>query len=366
MSDDDAGRLNPDSLEEYFRVAAVSVFELGRGFDARLEIDPVSEQLRLFVPAEGEQPDVSAFERITVDRVGGPEGNPRFRLVFDARRMHYPAYQLIEAILALMRNAFSFGHAVMASIADMKDLLANRARLSPEEVVGLWGELLVLEHVIKRSGEAAAIDTWLGPSAAEHDFSFDEFEVEVKTTRSESRRHLISSESQLEVSPNRPLFLLSLQLTLAGGADAGRTLPQIVNEIGANLTKSDSQFYATLDRLGYYRSDADLYQTSFQLRTQARAYLVDDDFPAITRPRLAAVVEGSQHLSDVRYRVDVGGLNTPPCPRPLTIFVRTHFEHGTAFARHSKCRCCDEGDETSIAAPSYRLPARRRNGGGAR
>jgi hypothetical protein len=320
MSDDDAAHLNPDSLEEYFRVAAVSVFQLDRGIDARLEIDPLLDQLRLFVAAEGEPPDVSAFERITVDRVGGPEGNNLFRLVFDARRMHYAAYQLIEAILALMRNASTFSHAVMTSIADMKDLLANRGRLSPEEVVGLWGELLVLEHVINRFDGETAIETWLGPAAGEHDFSFDAFEVEVKTTRGEARRHLIGSESQLEISPERPLFFLSLQVTLAGAAHAGRTLPQIVSDVGANLLKSEARFNAALGRLGYDRSDADLYQMSFQLRSEPRAYLVDDSFPAITRPRLATMIPGSKCISDVRYRIDVGSLPQTSVPSPIDDF----------------------------------------------
>ena len=88
---DEAVHLNPDSLEEYFRLGVVSVFQLSREVDAQLEVDPLSDELRLFVPAEGGSPAVTNLERVRVDIVEGPEQSRRFRIAFDARGMHYAA-----------------------------------------------------------------------------------------------------------------------------------------------------------------------------------------------------------------------------------------------------------------------------------
>lgn len=317
---DEAVHLSPDSLEEYFRLGVVSVFQLSREVDARLEVDPLSDQLRLFVPAKGGPPEVTNLERVRVDVVEGPEQFRRFRIVFDARGMHYAAYQLVESVVANLREGSSFEHAVLASIADMKDLLASRGRLTDQEETGLWGELLILEHIISRAGEEAALESWLGAAASEHDFSFPRFEAEVKTTRAESRRHLIRGDLQLQVSPDRPLFLISIQATLAGAGSTGRTLSQMIVDIRGRLRTRVAHFDAALHALGYREADADLYDTKLQLRSNPRAYAIDADFPAIQMWRLGEVVPNSHLVSDLRYRVDVGNLLFRDVPPPLNDF----------------------------------------------
>lgn len=320
MSKGEAVHLTPESLEDYFRLGVVSVFNLSMEVSARLEIDPPSEQLRLFVPAKGGAPEVTELERIRVDRLDGPGATSAFRLVFDASGMHYAAYQLIESIVSYLRDGSSFRHAVSESIADMKDLLANRGRLTDEEETGLWGELLVLEHLIVRAGEDMAIEAWLGPGSQEHDFYLGGFEAEVKTTRAEARRHQIGSDTQFEPSPGRPLYLVSIQTTLAGAAMSGRTLPRTIADVRDVLNRSTSRFDAALHDLGYRDADADLYRTEFQLRSTPRAYLIEDVFPAVTRSRLENAVPNFQLISDVRYRVDVGGLPYAAIPVPLDDF----------------------------------------------
>ncbi len=202
MADDEAVHLNPDSLDKYFRLDAVSIFQLSEKVDALLEIDPKSEQLRLFVPAVGGMPDVDGLERVKVDRITRPGGGSRYRIVLDVAGMHYAGYQLIESIVAYLREGSTFTRAVAESIAVMKDLLANRGRLTYDEETGLWGELTLLEELVSGVGEHSAVASWLGPVASEHDFSLGTFEVEVKTTRGEGRRHVIASDTQLQPSPD--------------------------------------------------------------------------------------------------------------------------------------------------------------------
>jgi hypothetical protein len=317
---DEAVHLTPDSLDEYFLLGVVSSFQLSREVDARLEVDPQNDQLRLFVPAKGGPPEVTNLERLRVDVVEGPEQSRRFRIVVDSHGMHYAAYQLVESIVARLREGFSLEHAVLASIADMKDLLANRDRLTDQEETGLWGELLVLEHIIGRAGEETAFESWLGAAASEHDFSFPGFEAEIKTTRAESRRHLVRGDLQLQISPDRPLFLISIQATLAGASSTGRTLPQMVAGIRGRLRTRVARFDAALRALGYREVDADLYDTKLQLRSNPRAYAIDADFPAVSMWRLGEAVPNAHLVSDLSYRVDVGGLSFRSVPSPLNDF----------------------------------------------
>ena len=228
--------------------------------------------------------------------------------------------------MAYLREGSSFEHAVLASIADMKHLLASRGRLTDQAETGLWGELLVLEHIIGRAGEETALESWLGAAASEHDFSFPTFEAEVKTTRAESRRHLVRGDSQLQESPDRPLFLISIQTTLAGSASTGRTLPQMIAAIRGRLRTRVTHFDAALQALGYRDTDADLYDTKLQLRSNPRAYAIDAGFPVITMWRLGEVVPNAHLVSDLSYRVDVAGLSFRPIPAPLDDFCEAPSE----------------------------------------
>ena len=317
MTDDEAVHLSPESLEKYFRLDAASIFQLSATVNALLEIDPTRDTLCLFVPAVGGLPEVEGFERVQVDRIARLGGGSRYRIVLDVSGMHYVGYQLIESIVANLRGGKTFRSAVGESLAVMKSLLANRGRLTDDEETGLWGELTLLEGLVGEIGESPAVASWLGPDASEHDFSLEGFEVEVKTTRGEARRHVIASETQLQRSPGRPLYLMSLQITRAGAASAGRTLPEVIADLLANLQEAASPFQAALYAAGYRSADADLYKERFQYRSKPLAYLVDDDFPSITRSGLEEAVPNLHLISDVRYRIDVGGISPSPLPTPL-------------------------------------------------
>lgn len=72
---------------------------------------------------------------------------------------------------------------------------------------------------------------------------------------------------------------------------------------------------------GWEDDDAAMYPTAYIYRTTAAAYLVDEDFPAVTRSRLNSVVPHSDLVSAVTYRVDVSS-RTPGDPgEPLTGFI---------------------------------------------
>jgi len=311
--------LDPRSVEAYFRVGVRTAFDLGQDPPVRMEIDPASETIELMTPAAGGDPEVSAFERLAFSRIARDDAE-WFRLRIDAQDMHYEGYMLIESVVDLLRSGASFRHAVSEALVSLKELLANRRRLTDEKVTGLIGELLVLRHAIDSVGELMAIESWLGPDAAEHDFAFPDFEAEVKTTTSEHRVHVIGSETQLEASPGTPLILVSIQITRAGTGTQGFTLPSLIEEVRGSLDHSIRSFDLALEGLGWRAEDADLYRRTYQLRSVPRAYLVDSTFPAITSARLGVVVPNVVNVSAVSYRVDVTDLPFIGADSPLHDF----------------------------------------------
>ncbi|KQV06556.1 PD-(D/E)XK motif protein [Leifsonia sp. Root112D2] len=313
--------LDPAAVEDYFRLGVRAAFTMNEEPPVRLTIDPGRDQLQVLTPVRGSEPEVTAYERLELNRVT-PDGDSTewYELVVDASDMHYEAYVLLESVVDQLRSGASFRHAVSESVETLKELLVGRKRLTEEKVAGLIGELLVLDRIIDHDGEDAAIAAWLGPLAEEHDFGLPGYDAEVKTTKSEARVHVIGSETQLEPVPGRDLYLISVQITRAGTAIASFTLPELVASISVKLRRTLRAFDAALDGIGWRDADADLYGTRFQLRSEPRAYLVDDGFPAITSSRLDEVVPQRPLVVGVSYRVDVTHLIHAAIPSPLDEF----------------------------------------------
>ena len=132
---------------------------------------------------------------------------------------------------------------------------------------------------------------------------------------------MIHGAGQLEPSPGRSLWLVSVQITRAGGNPDGVGLPGLIHEIRERLTGTRDRFVSRLSSEGWDDDDAAMYPTAYVLRTTPAAYLVDDDFPAVTRQRLRSVVPHSDLVSDVTYRVNVSGRTAGSPGQPLDTFV---------------------------------------------
>lgn len=267
-------------------------------------------------------PDVTAFQNIDYDFVQDAQtGESWHELTVTTGDDKYPAYQLLAAITELMEGGLKFHDAVPVGVRAFKELIARRPSLSEEKQVGLFGELLLVEHGLGIDA-GQTLDAWLGPDEAPHDFVFAAFDAEVKTTRGQARHHTIGSLTQLEPSPDRPLYLLSIQLTEAGAAQQGRTLARLIADLrGAIPHARQQRFTDKLGSAGWRDADADLYPTKWVLRSDPRAYFVGDQFPALTPPRIAASVPQAELIDDVRYRVDVTQMNHSAAPDPLGSFV---------------------------------------------
>ena len=204
--------------------------------------------------------------------------------------------------------------AVDSALASWAALLERLAILSPERQTGLLGELWMLERLAGAQGWDQALRSWQGPDAEEHDFSLAEVDIEVKTTVSERRVHMIGSLTQLLAKPGRPLCILSLQFTQSG-LGPGKTLTQVVTDIraaaGAKSAALEPELDARLQHVGWRQEHAPYYRRRWSPRSPARLIAVDETCPSIVPTTLASL--GASRLARIvqlSYRIDLEGLGS--------------------------------------------------------
>ncbi len=195
------------------------------------------------------------------------------------------------------------------------DLLRPRVRLSSDTEVGLIGELWFLLHMADQTCGATAIECWKGAESGEHDFGLPKIDVEVKTTVGESRRHMISSLTQMVPSPGRGLLLLSVQIT-AASADQEDVLglAPLIDQSRAMAVAAGPEAVQRLEtlltELNWRDEDRDLYPRRFRLRSVPTLVPVDDRFPGLVPDLLCGLGDLRNRILQVSYRVDVTGLGS--------------------------------------------------------
>ena len=313
-------RLTAATLEAYFTAANVVPVRLLDAPECTMRVDPTADRLELWTPLNGPEPDVRSLHRVMLrrERIADRDWHV---LAVDSRNAHVEAYSLIAAIVDDLAAGLPFYSATARSLAAYRELLLVRGRLSEEKVLGLIGELLVFEHLLGSIDESTAIDAWVGPQAEEHDFVLVDLDVEVKTTLNERRSHVIGSETQLQRSPGRPLWLISIQLTRGGAASSGDTLGDVITRVSSFLTTGLTSMNARLEHIGWRAEEADLYPEKYLPRSRPKGYLVDERFPAITRSSLQRSIPSPELVGHVTYRVDVSDLDFGVPPGPLSNFV---------------------------------------------
>jgi hypothetical protein len=197
--------------------------------------------------------------------------------------------------------------ALSRSLLSWENLFAESPVLSIPAQAGLFGEIWTLKRVAGALGWPASLDSWKGPDAGEHDFSLEGRDVEVKTTTRERRLYTIQSDTQLEPSPGRLLFLLALQLT-AGGL-SGNSLSAAVAEIRKLVSPAlERVLLEKLKKSGWRREHDSYYSSRFLFRTRPLLIRVDEKFPKISSNNLALDPSIRARVSNVSYDVDVEGL----------------------------------------------------------
>ncbi|MGP4051557.1 PD-(D/E)XK motif protein [Streptomyces sp. 2A115] len=181
--------------------------------------------------------------------------------------------------------------------------------LGPEQLAGLFGELIVLHRLLEKDSSAHRL--WRGPERHRHDFSAGTTAVEVKSgTGGKGRRPRIHGLDQLEVPEDGTLCLawFRLQGTTVKGSGIG-----FVELVERTLQACDDEdaLLALLAGAGYRPSDADFYHDVRFVISEERWYSVTPDFPGLTgQALLAAGVPVS--VLDVEYTIDLSGETPAP------------------------------------------------------
>lgn len=107
----------------------------------------------------------------------------------------------------------------------------SAAGLSVREIVGIIGELLILDGLLDVGADGVAL--WRAPDDGLHDFERSGRALEVKTSLGPARRLLISTLDQLDDAGLASLHVAHVQLIEAAN---GETLDQIAARISARLS----------------------------------------------------------------------------------------------------------------------------------
>ena len=190
---------------------------------------------------------------------------------------------------------------LLGRLGHWQQVLARRRsrRLSRQEEIGLFGELLFLRDVLSiRMGFATAIGAWRGPYGDEQDFALPSALVEVKTQGASSdARLMVSSENQLDTSSG-PIFLCRQRIAMAP-ASAGESLDALVSQLlatTADLSAANVRFRTGLDAAGW--TDKAGYDQCWSV-TDRTFFCITDGFPRIVPTDLLPGV------SRVRYQVSI-------------------------------------------------------------
>lgn len=299
--------LTPEALEDYLSIDEVSLLPHGKNGDHLLRIDPRRHEIILTSPADGTHGDSKELQNVSVD-LDETGDIPRYVLTVSTEDAPDAAYALAYAVVRQTDTGDSYAHALALAVERFRSLLRARRRLSASQETGLIGELTVLLHLFSTLGVGPTIEAWLGPESEEHDFSLRDYDLEIKTTLSEARTHVVHGLDQLEPTLGRTLRLLSIQLTSAGQGD-GDSLSNLARKAIAAAGTMGEEVERALEEVGWRTEDAELYSKRFVLRTAPRSYLIDDGFPAITRRRVDSAVPNAGLIGqDVTYRIDVSPL----------------------------------------------------------
>lgn len=323
MTGPEGRHLSPQTLDAYVAAGVAATIPIAGTPEVLLTVDPPNETLRLEVSWDGEQPPpISDYVHIMTD-VHFRHGRNWAVLAVHGIRFFADAYPLLRSVADQVQlEASTFGRAVQDSLASYHDLLLATGQMPIRDEIGLYGELLVVSHLITTLGPAEALQAWRGgDQSEEHDIGLGDDDVEIKTTTADQRRHWISSLDQLQPTTGRPLWLLSIQLTGAGASRAER-LPDLVARIEAQLPFGLQEAFRTrLSRTRYRPAQRPDSYRLLRLRSAPACFLVDDTFPRIDRAILTSGGAVVNSIDEVSYTIRLDGL-TPAIdlPAPLRGF----------------------------------------------
>ena len=178
--------------------------------------------------------------------------------------------------------------------------------MSLGSVIGLFGELLLLDHLVNGK-KIATLDNWVGPSGNRHDFEFLQHSIEVKSTTVKNGNDIqLNGVTQLESYPGKTVTILRIKLEIEPN---GVSLPQLIKKIMQANSINLEKFKEKLLKVGYRSDKEDHYRKLCFQPIEFQIIPVDSKFPRITAESLLDI-DPAARIRDVEYVVNVTGLET--------------------------------------------------------
>ena len=193
---------------------------------------------------------------------------------------------------------------VLAVLKEWKKLFVeDKSAFGYEKVVGLWGELHVLNKLIDIS-EEKALSVWTGPVRACHDFTSVDSSIECKTTTNKIVKNVhVSGINQL-IPPSLNGTLTLAYVQIEERTSNSKSLTTFIEETAMRLNHPDV-FFEKLGHLGYERNVTKTAHTETAFAICKDSYYdVTGDFPRITP---TSFVGGNipDEVEDITYTIDL-------------------------------------------------------------
>lgn len=282
-----------------------------------LRVDPPRQRLTLRAPvSSGIDLPTNLLAHVRLELIA--EGSDRFiEISTTDERLIADGYSMLIAVAdRIQLEGADPVTALRETLETWRSILAMRVRMTDQVEVGLFGELLVVEAL-----ELGDMNTssWRGGLSEEHDFGFLDADVEVKTTVGERRQHWIHGLGQLTPTGETALWLLSVQIT-RGGADQGRTLPDLIDDVIAATPDETARtrLHDLCTEAGWREEQRDLFDDRWRLRSAPLAVEVNETFPRLTAQHLSRAKVDAGAIRRVNYEIDLTDRSPSPA-RPASL-----------------------------------------------
>ena len=165
---------------------------------------------------------------------------------------------------------------------------------------GLIGELLYLEESINRMDVSLALQAWVGPEGSDQDFMFIDHWSEIKAVAISSNEVGISSLQQLDRYDKGFLVLYFIDKTTSFGQHVFSLL-ELITRIRYRLINSRDRdvFDCKIVKCGFINNEAERYNEFRYRLAEKRVFMVDNEFPRLTKKNVPSGVTNSKYWIDL-------------------------------------------------------------------
>lgn len=221
---------------------------------------------------------------------------------------------LLDAFLVLIGDAAqSLGPSpswktIVEYVDQWQSLLARRPALTPEQQLGLWAELSIVD---RSSRPEVLVSGWRGPEGDPVDFFVDEVGLEIKASRRRHAHHVSQSQADNPVGARE-----SFTLSVWAGSDpvSGTSVVDLVERVFARVVDKP-QLLRKLAKVGFSLADQETYRSTKFVELEPFVLFRTDDIPRVH--------EVDPAISELRYVVTLNsedGLGASDAAR-----VGSHF-----------------------------------------